>query len=209
MPSNDHETAPALASLSDASDGSLLRHLQAGNQEAASEVYLRFAHRLRALVKSQCSSELAKRVETEDIVQSVFRRFFRRATEGGYQVPPGDELWGIFLVIALNKIRTEENFHRAGKRDMRLMANSEQSELLLKQFADNTQQAALYLQLTVKEAVEKLPALQQQLVELRMQGYSVNEIADQTKRSRRTIERNLQSAREKLQTLLEEDSSLP
>ena len=42
--------------------------------------------------------------------------------EGDYDVPPGEELWGLLLVIALNKIRTEETFHRAGKRDVRLSA---------------------------------------------------------------------------------------
>src|SRR5690606_20376522 len=127
-------------------------------------------------------------------------------SEGVYQVPPGDELWGIFLVIALNKIRTQENFHRAGKRDMRLTAGTEQPELLLRQVADNNHQAAALLQLQVKEALDKLPALQQQLLELRMQGYSVNEIADKTGRSRRTVERNLQSAREKLQSFLNEEN---
>lgn len=205
MQAKQPENSPSLSHLTEASDGSLLRHVEKGNEDAAAEVYVRFAHRLRALVKSQCSDQLAQRVEPDDIVQSVFRRFFRRASEGGYQVPPGEELWGIFLVIALNKIRTEENFHRAGKRDLRMTASNQQAELVLQQFADNTQETALLLQLTVKEAIEQLPALQQQLVELRIQGYSVNELAEQTGRSRRTVERNLQTAREKLQTLLAEE----
>ena len=41
-------------------------------------------------------------------------------SQGDYDVPPGEELWGLLLVIALNKIRTEETFHRAAKRDVRL-----------------------------------------------------------------------------------------
>ena len=37
----------------------------------------------------------------EEIVQSVFGSFFRRARSGDYDVPVGDELWKLFLVIAL------------------------------------------------------------------------------------------------------------
>src|SRR5437588_12669938 len=104
------------------SDHSLLARLRGGQKDAAMELYLRYAQRLRALVRARCSSQLARRLEPDDIVQSVFRRFFRRVLQGDYDVPPGEELWGLLLVIALNKIRTEETFHRAGKRDIRLSA---------------------------------------------------------------------------------------
>src|SRR5215213_3826967 len=104
------------------SDRSLLFRLKGGQQDAATQLYMRYAQRLRALVRSRCSSQLSRRLEPDDIVQSVFRRFFRRVLQGDYDVPPGEELWGLLLVIALNKIRTEEAFHRAGKRDVRLLA---------------------------------------------------------------------------------------
>src|SRR5207302_10658754 len=92
------------------SDHSLLRRFRGGSQDAATELYVRYAHRLRALVKARCSSELARRLEPDDIVQSVFRRFFRRVSQGDYDVPAGEELWGLFLVIALNRIRAAEAF---------------------------------------------------------------------------------------------------
>ncbi len=50
--------------------------------------------------------DLAGRVDADDIVQSVFRTFFRRVAKGDYEVPDGEELWKLFLVIALNKVRT-------------------------------------------------------------------------------------------------------
>ena len=102
---------------SDPSDRSLLVRLRKGEQDAATALYLRYAQRLRALVRARCSSQLARRLEPDDIVQSVFRRFFRRVLQGDYDVPPGEELWGLLLVIALNKIRAWGNFHRAARRD--------------------------------------------------------------------------------------------
>src|SRR5687768_13844274 len=108
------DSTPAL------SDRSLLRRLRGGCQDAATALYIRYAHRLRALVKAQCSTALSRRVEPDDIVQSVFHRFFKRVCLGHYDVPDGEELWGLFLVMALNKVRSEETFHRADKRNLHL-----------------------------------------------------------------------------------------
>jgi RNA polymerase sigma-70 factor (ECF subfamily) len=181
------------------SDRSLLARLRGGQQDAATELYLRYAQRLRALVRARSSSQLARRVEPDDIVQSVFRRFFRRVLQGDYDVPPGEELWGLLLVIALNKIRTEEAFHRAAKRDVRLCAESADPALLP---ARQDSESAL-LQLCVEDALGQLPAQQRTMVELRIQGHEVAEIARQTGRSKRTIERNLQDVRTRFRELLE------
>src|SRR3954447_25024565 len=98
------------------SDRSLLRRLQHGQADASTELYLRYAERLLALAAAQSSPELARRVDPEDIVQSVFRTFSRRASLGHYTVPDGEEIWKLLLVIALNKVRAVGAFHRAAKR---------------------------------------------------------------------------------------------
>ncbi|HEV3082261.1 MAG TPA: ECF-type sigma factor, partial [Gemmataceae bacterium] len=104
----------------EASDRSLVHQFQEGSQAAATELYLRYANRVRALAQARCSTELAARLDADDIVQSVFRCFFQAARRGYYDVPAGEELWGILLVIALNKIRDARAFHTAAKRDVRL-----------------------------------------------------------------------------------------
>src|SRR6516225_2129441 len=107
------------------SDRSLLRRFRAGQEDAATQLYLRYAGRLLALAQAQCAPDLAPRVDPEDIVQSVFRTFFRRAAQGHYEVPEGEELWKLFLVIGLNKIRATATFHRAAKRDVGVTASGE------------------------------------------------------------------------------------
>src|SRR5262249_59874413 len=102
------------------SDHSLLRRYRGGQADAATQLYLRYAERLRALAAGQCAPDLAPRIDPEDIVQSVFRTFFRRAAGAEYEVPEGEELWKLFLVIALHKIRSTATFHRAAKRDVRI-----------------------------------------------------------------------------------------
>jgi RNA polymerase sigma factor (sigma-70 family) len=188
-----------------ASDHSLLRRFRRGSQDAATQLYVRYVHRLRALVRTKCSSQLTRRVEPEDIVQSVFRRFFRRVLQGDYDVPPGEELWGLFLVIALNKIRAEEAFHRAGKRDMRLTIADGEAERLLAAQPGEDDAAYAALQLTIDEALERFSPQQRLMIELRIQGHEVAEIAHQTGRSKRSVERGLQEVRAGLRALLEEE----
>jgi DNA-directed RNA polymerase specialized sigma24 family protein len=58
--------------------------------------------------------------------------------------------------------------------------------------------------LTVREALGRLPPLHRAMLELRTQGYEVLEIARQTGRARRTVERVLQEGRAALRALLVE-----
>src|SRR5436190_6538766 len=150
--------AERLIPSSETSDHSLLRRFRGGSEDAATQLYVRYVHRLRALVKAHCSSELARRVEPEDIVQSVFRRFFRRVSQGDYDVPAGEELWGLFLVIALNRIRAAESFHRAGKRDVRMTITDAGN--YSKAAYGHDEVAYTVLQMTIAEALEQLPPQQ-------------------------------------------------
>lgn len=185
------------------SDRSLLHRFRRGDQDAATQLYLRYAKRLRALAKAQCSPDLARCVDAEDIVQSVFRSFFRGASRGYYDVPIGEELWKLFLVIALNKIRAQGAFHRAAKRDVRLTSGGSDGAMEAEARQDET--PYIFLQMVVDETLEPLPEQHQSIVELRIEGYEVAEIAEKTKRSKRTVERVLQQFREKLKAHLHEN----
>jgi len=186
------------------SDASLLRRLRLGSEDAATQLYLRYAHRLRALARAQSSPELARRVDADEMVQSIFGSFFREASAGHYDVPVGEELWKLFLVIALNKIRAKGAFHRAAKRDVRLTVGDDDDRL--GELPGKRDEAALgFLRLTVNEALQQLPVTQRRMVMLRIEGHEVAEIAARTGRSKRTVERLLQDARKKLAYLLEED----
>ena len=47
----------------ESSDHSLLNRVRAGSQDAATQIYLRYAQRLHALTQAQCSAELARQVD--------------------------------------------------------------------------------------------------------------------------------------------------
>src|SRR5436309_12594638 len=140
------------------SDRRLLERFQNGDREAAGLLYARYADRLRALTRRKSSTALACRLDPDDIVQSVFRNFFHAAREGGYDVPPGEDLWKLLLVIALNKIRARGTFHRAAKRDVRRTRRIEGMDpYTLAKENPHGQTGSTFLKLAAEEALAQLP----------------------------------------------------
>jgi hypothetical protein len=78
----------------------------------------RFAKRLTALVRKRCNADLVRAEGVEDNVQSVFKTPFDRIGQGYYDIPDGQELWRLLLVIALNAIRGKAVYYQALKRDL-------------------------------------------------------------------------------------------
>ena len=189
------------------SDRSLLQRMHKGSDEdAAYNLYVRYAQRLIHLARQRTPADLATRVDPEDIVQSVFRTFFRRASAGQYDVPEGEELWKLLLVIALNKLRSHGAFHRAEKRDVQKTSSLVPDQENAKQGID-AELAKQFLQMSIDEVVSKLPEASQMIVRLRIEGYEMQEIAQQVKRSKRTVERVLQSFRSAMMSDLEGESA--
>jgi RNA polymerase sigma-70 factor, ECF subfamily len=154
-----------------------------------------------ALAQSKSSPALARRVEAEEIVQSVFGSFFRGAQQGYYDVPAGEELWKLFLVITLNKIRAKGTYHGAAKRDMHKTVEFDEHFSV----GQDDSEALRLLRLTLEESLLRLPEHYRTIVNLRVEGCEVEEIAQRTSRSKRTVERILQEARKHLAHLLDED----
>ena len=179
------------------SDGALLERFCAGDEDAAATLYNRYADRLRAFAEARGHRTTAARVDADDILQSAFRSFFRRAAEGDYQVPEGQELWQLLVVITLNKIRSSMRHHCAQKRDARLVVHA--GDALQEIAADGrNERAAEELRVLLRELTDHLPEVPRRIVHLRLEGHTVPEIAGLTGRSKRTVERVLQDFRRAL-----------
>jgi RNA polymerase sigma-70 factor, ECF subfamily len=189
-----------------ASDHTLLRRLRAGEDDAAAQLYLRYARRLHGLARKQTSSDLARQVDPEDIVQSVFRTFFRRASAGDYETPAGEELWRLLLVITLNKIRRKAIYYFAECRDLRRTASADDLGIG-RYFSDpacDHESALSLLKIVIDGLIERFPVSKRTMIHMRVDGFEIEEIAAATKRSKRTIERTLQTFRALLRHSLEE-----
>ncbi len=197
------QEAQSSAASESTSDRSLLRRFQGGDDDAATALYRRYARRLEALARRQTGAELASRFDADDVVQSVFRTFFRRAAAGLYEVPPGDELWRLLLVLALHKVRDFAVHHRAQKRDVTKTWGVTPQQADQAGLAASDQVGYDALRMVIDELIVTLPEANRQIIELRIEGHEVKEIAERTGRSNRTVERTLQNFRTALRGLID------
>ena len=149
------------------------------------------------LADRSTGDDLSTRFDAEDIVQSVFRTFFRRVADGHYMIPEGEELWKLLLVIALNKVRLIAEHHRALKRDV------SQTQSIGDRDVGERAEASEVLKLTIEDVLTTLPEFHREVVHYRINGYEIAEIAEKVSVSRRSVERILQAFRARLRTQLE------
>jgi RNA polymerase sigma-70 factor, ECF subfamily len=184
-------------------DRFLVCRARSGDQDAATHLYLRYHNRLTNLVRKRCSSELARWAGVEDVVQSVFATFFRRIAEGCYEVADGDTAWKVLLVMALNRVRSEATYYYAAKRDAHRNVSGPTAQEFLESKASSRQVASAHIKMVfLQDALERLPCSDRYLVGLRIEGFTVAEVAERTGRSTRTVERIIRGTRLKLSDLL-------
>jgi RNA polymerase sigma-70 factor, ECF subfamily len=193
-----------VAATAGITDSSLVRRFQSGDGDAATKLYKRYAQRLHRLAQRNTGSDLAARFDAEDVVQSVFRTFFRRVQKGFYDLPAGEELWRLLLVISLNKIRSLAVHHRAQKRNVGSTVAPDRRVMSEVAAEDADDLAFRSLRLVVSEVLSDLPEIQQRIILRRIDGCQVEEIAAETGRSKRTVERVLQTFRERLREIIDE-----
>src|SRR5437762_3488388 len=81
----------------------LMERLRLGDERAAQQIFERFAHRLMGLARTRLSGGLRQKVDPEDVMQSVFKSFFRRHAEAQFDLSGWDSLWALLTVITLRK----------------------------------------------------------------------------------------------------------
>ncbi len=184
------------------SDHQLLEQYRNGQMEASTRLYLKYADRLLGMTSRKSSSEVTRQVDPEDIVQSVFRTFFRRVDEGHYDVPESEDIWKLLLVITLNKIRTVVAYSRAAKRDGRRTESDLGFDFEQAKVDDRDEIALASLKMVIDEILSELIEVNREIVKLRIEGYEIDESACQVQRSKRTVERVLQEFRTRLAKMI-------
>ena len=85
----------------------LIPGLRDGDPKAAEAVFARFAQKLTRFAEQHLSAKLAGRLDGSDVVQSVFRTFFHRSTEGEFKIDSTAQLWQLLVKITLLKARAK------------------------------------------------------------------------------------------------------
>jgi RNA polymerase sigma-70 factor (ECF subfamily) len=166
-----------------------LARLHGGDDAAAQELFGRFARQLIALALRHIAG-LQRKVDPEDIVQSVYKSFFRRYGDGNLDVVNWNSLWGLLTLITVRKCADRVAYHRAECRDLArdVAPPGEQAAPWPEPFSrEPTPLEAAVLSETVAQLFAGLDEQERSVLELSLQGYTTREISERIGRAERTV----------------------
>lgn len=182
----------------------LWQHVQANDSMAVDELYRRYLPRLIALVRQRLSRPLSRRIDPEDVVQSAYRSFFAAARQEKFVLERSGDLWRLLARIALNKLADQCAWHRAARRDVSMEQSSAErkASTCARWEAVSLEPSPEHVAAVAEEIrllLENLDPAQCQMVEMRLNGYTIQDIAESCCRSERTVRRLFESLRARLQ----------
>jgi RNA polymerase sigma-70 factor (ECF subfamily) len=161
-------------------DKALMELCRGGDQEAARQLFDAYVDRLVALARRRISARLAGRVDPEDVVQSVFRTFFHRVQGGQFRVAEEDDLCKLLMRMTVHKTLRQVAFHKAAKRNMEQEAPAdEDARRAVQEMIDRepTPEEAVTFLDQLESFMNRLRPKDREILELRLQGWSNDEIA--------------------------------
>lgn len=186
------------------SSAELLARWRAGDEQAAGKLWRRYAVRLIALARRRLSSAMNRHVDPEDLVQSAYRCFFAGDRGQRYVLRQSGDLWRLLVAITLHKVHDQAKRHRARKRNLSLEQHFG-DEISLQKLQtrmlahDPTPAEAAALTDELELILRGLSTEQRRMVEMRLQGYNLDEIAAATRHHERTVRRVMKSFKQQLQ----------
>lgn len=187
--------------LTERGDRTLAQLAQAGDTKAFEKIFERYAERLIRLAKLRISERLASRIEAEDVVQSVFRTFFGRVRNRRFRFQEESDLWKLLVSMTLNKLRNKVDWHTAAKRDVRTETPIDRSRVRVPSAFDKdgespSPSAVIAFIDLLEDFLGRLREGDRRILEMRLDGYSQEEIAKSLGCTERTVRRVLERVRQ-------------
>jgi RNA polymerase sigma-70 factor, ECF subfamily len=190
----------------------LIRRVQDGDAVAARVVFDAYSHRLVRLAAAHLPLVLTPKLDPEDVVQSVFRSFFTRHQEGRFTLANWDSLWSLLTMLTVRKCGHRVEHFRAARRDVR--RETAQGEATPSSGPDwetadpaPSPAEAILLAETLAALLQQLPTAQRRIVQMRLEGYTIEEISQHIRCTERTVYRNLEKARASLELSLADSAA--
>jgi RNA polymerase sigma-70 factor (ECF subfamily) len=186
----------------------LVRRLKTGDDALANELFQRYARRLIGLARTHLDAKLRQKVDPEDVVQSVYKSFFRRLEADQVEMVDWESLWYFLTVMTLRKCAGQAEHFQAGKRDVRreIATETGDSKASWRDVIDRepTPDEAVMLTETVEKTIRDFDPEDRDVIVLSLQGYSVREISLQLKRADRSVRRLRERVRKRLEQMVAE-----
>jgi DNA-directed RNA polymerase specialized sigma24 family protein len=179
----------------------LMDRLRARDPAAAEQVFRRFTARLLALAQSRLDPLLRRRLDPEDVVQSVLKSFFLRQAEGRWELGGWDGLWALLAAITVRKCARQAEQARAACRDVHREAGPGGGDGWDGPSAEPTPEEAVALVELVEELLQGVGERDRHIVALTLQGETPGRIAEQVGCSERKVYRIQEGLRQHLERL--------
>ena len=179
-----------------------IRGFRENDDSAIVDFWSRYEERLRRLAERNLSDRMKRRIDADDVVQSAFRTFLRRAGQDEFELRDRQNLLSLLTTITLNKIRQKVRHFAAQKRG----GDSDQYFETMADLGGDTptpdEEAALR---EIEELLRGFDEEQQQVVDLKLQNHTNEEIARRMQCSERTVRRMIKRVEQNFEKLIRED----
>lgn len=190
----------------------LMARLRSGDNDAAAQVFNRFANRLIDLARRRLASpQIRRKLDPEDVLQSVFRSFFVHQAAGEITgIQNWDNLWSLLVFITLRKCGRRIAYFHYASRDVRReipvqLAKLEAARECGAGAEEPTPSEAAVLTETVEQLMNGLGARHREILSLSLQGYSARQISRQVGCTERMAYRVLKRVKELLKAMRAEE----
>lgn len=159
----------------------------------------RFSERLLQFAQSRLPEPLKRRVDAEDVVQSVFRSFFARHQNGQFQFTDASDVWRLLAAMTWRKLMRTIRHHSQQQRDFHreTPGGSLASQGSIPGHDPEPSPSSVAMMMEFLAGImEQLPEPHQKILELRLENHSIEEIAERMQISMRTVNRTLKTVRE-------------
>jgi RNA polymerase sigma factor (sigma-70 family) len=183
-----------------------LRRFQAGDRQAADDLFAHYSDKLARLAGRFLSDRLAGREAPEDVAQSALRTFFRRNQDARFRIDSSADLWRLLARITILKAQTKGRRHTAEMRDVRAEAGCVPIGWIAEAAArePGPDEAAALVDET-ERLLKGLPPLYGDILQMLMERRSKSEIARELGISRATVHRVADLLRQRLEKKLSSD----
>ncbi len=194
--------------LSDAQFADMMAKTKAGDQQAAMQLVQEYEPEIRRAARLRLTDPRLRRiVDSIDICQSVFGRFFRSATDGSFELDRPEQLLVLLTTMTRNRIIDEHRRQTAAKRSGVEMV--ETADLALAVSDEPGPGTAVAAKELFSKVRARLSAEELLIADRRGAGVSWDEIAAELKeppeKLRKRLERALQRVRESMRVATPED----
>jgi RNA polymerase sigma factor (sigma-70 family) len=169
-----------------------------------------YGPQLERLADRHLAGAVRRRIGPEDVVQSACRTFLRRARGGEFRLEDSAALWRLLCAITLTKAREQSRFHQRRRRGVdreQPLADADDSVPGVRTPTDPQPSPAEAVAFDdfFEQILAGMDEEERRLVDLKLQEFTNDEVAERLGLSERTVRRILERVRGRLTRALQVD----